>query len=59
MWTYLIVCVHVPAIGKEELQVSHVDLPQRNIVALGQRESNSVHSIIQCPKHTNIHENSY
>lgn len=47
------VCVHVPAICKEELQVSHVDLPQRNIVALSQRQSYSVHSVVQCPKHTN------
>lgn len=42
----------VPAICKEELQVSHVDLPQRNTVALGQRQSNSVHAVIQRPTHT-------
>lgn len=48
------VCVraHLPAICKEELEVSHVDLPQRNTVALSQRQSDSVHAVIQCPKHT-------
>lgn len=46
------VCVHVPAICKEELEVSHVDLPQRHTVALRQRQSDSVHAVIQCPKHT-------
>lgn len=45
------VCVHVPAICKEELEVSHVDLPQRNTVALSQRQSDSVHVVLQRPKH--------
>lgn len=52
---YVCVCVHVPAICKEELEVSHVDLPQRNTVALCQRQSDSVHAVIQCPKHTRTH----
>lgn len=45
-------CVCIPAICKEELEVGHVDLPQRNTVALSQRQSDSVNTIIQCPKHT-------
>lgn len=52
MTVFVFVCVHIPAICKEELKVSHVDLPQRNTVALSQRQSDSVHTVIQCPKHT-------
>lgn len=44
--------VHVPAISEEELQMSHVDLPQRNAVALCQRQSYFVHAVIQCPAET-------
>lgn len=40
------VFVHVPAIGEEELQMSHVDLPQRNAVALRQRQSDFIHAVI-------------
>lgn len=43
------VFVHVPAIGEEELQMSHVDLPQRNAVALRQRQSDFIHAVIQGP----------
>lgn len=50
------VCAHVPAICKEELQVSHVDLPQGNTVALCQRQRDSVHAVIQCPKHMYTHK---
>ena len=49
------VCVLVPAICKEELEVSHVDLPQRNTVALRQRQSDSVHAVIQRPEHIRTH----
>lgn len=47
-------CVHVPAICKEELEVSHVDLPQRNTVALCQRQGDSVHAVIQRPEHKTV-----
>lgn len=52
---HICVFVHIPAICKEELEVSHVDLPQRNTVALRQRQSNFVHTVIQCPKHKWTH----
>lgn len=42
-------CV-LPAICEEKLQVSHVDLPQRNAVTLCQRQSDSVHAVIQSPE---------
>lgn len=45
------VCMCVPAVCKEELEVSHVDLPQWNIVALRQRQGDSVHTVIQSSKH--------
>lgn len=47
-----LVCVCVPAICEQELEVRHVDIPQRNTVALCQRQSDPVHTVIQCPKHT-------
>lgn len=50
--TKAFVFVHVPAIREEELQMSHVDLPQRNAVAPGQRQSDSVHALIQGPAET-------
>lgn len=51
------VFVHVPAISEEELQMSHVDLPQRNAVALCQRQSYFVHAVIQCPAETDTKKN--
>lgn len=43
------VCVTVPAICEEKLEVSHVHLPQRHAVALCQWHSNFVHVVIQSP----------
>lgn len=40
------VFVRVPAISEEELQMSHVDLPQRNAVALRQRQGDFIHAVI-------------
>lgn len=44
--------VRVPAVGEQELQMSHVDLPQRNAVALRQRQGDFIHAVIQGPAQT-------
>lgn len=49
--------VRVPAVGEQELQMSHVDLPQRNAVALRQRQSNFIHAVIQGPAQTDRKRN--